>query len=65
MEQTAAIVVNNAVTMLAVILVANAAMFIIEKMIYFAVDSFAGIKTPEGWLSKIKIKGAGLGKKVS
>ena len=64
MNEIIANVVNNVVIMMAVILVAYATIFILEKIIYFIINAFSNIKVFDGWLKKMNISGFNIRRKL-
>jgi hypothetical protein len=54
MQETAAIVVSNCITIFTTISVIWVVMELLERIVYFAKDAFSNVKITEAWLEKLR-----------
>lgn len=54
MQETAAIVVSNCITIFTTISVIWVVMELLERIVYFAKDAFYNVKITEAWLEKLR-----------
>lgn len=57
-------VINNVVSLTAVILVGYAVVYVLERIIDLITHSFAGFKLFNGWLKKMRMSGFGIRRKL-